>query len=71
MSGQHERARLLAALHHAEVHADDTTLGIRRIAEVIHDLRREGIQIETVRGPVGTVTTYRLIDAERIMRATP
>lgn len=60
MSGQHERARLLAALHHAEVRADDATLGIRRMAEVIHDLRREGIQIETIRGPAGSTTIYRL-----------
>ena len=61
-SAELQRLALLDALCDGPVSVDHADrLGIRRLSRRIGELRHlEGLCIETVRGPLGTVTTYRL-----------
>jgi hypothetical protein len=63
-SAELQRLALLDALIDGPVSVDHAhMLGIKRLARRIGELRHlEGLCIETVRGPIGTITEYRLTD---------
>lgn len=62
MSPEHEKSRLLGALADGPVSVEDAhRLGIQRLQARVHQLRRDGTQIETVRQEAGSMTVYRLV----------
>lgn len=65
MTAERQRMQLLDALMDGPVSAHEARfMGIRHLAVRIHELRREGAEIETVRGEAGSVTVYRLAESE-------
>jgi hypothetical protein len=67
---EHQRLSLFDALLDGPVTEDHAQLiGIRRLSRRICELRHmEGVDIETMRGPMGVPTEYRLRNAQPFAR---